>query len=446
MAGLVSNSTLKVTVGLAIALALASGGFVVTPASAQIAGAPSEFRIGVVTFLSGPAAPHSGIPARHGAELLIEALNAGRVPSPYNRRGIAGIPIRAIYTDEAGPVDRQVSEFRRLVLDERVHAVVGYISSANCLAIAPVAEELRILTVFSICGTQRVFEEADYRFVFRTRAHQIIDTLGMARYVLDIKPDVRTVAGINQDYAWGRDSWATFTETLLKLKPGVRIIESLWPRLFAGEYSAEITRLLATGADVVFSSLWGGDLEAFVAQAMPRRLFERSLVALTVADNLLIPGPGRVVPRGIAFGARGLYGPLTPRTRLSQWFGNEFKKRHGYWPIHDPFNVGNSILAVKRAYERAIDALGRWPTQDEVARALEFMEYEGLAGRIRLSLGKGHQAVEPVGFGIVAAFDTRTREVQLEKVRRYGVTCVNPPAGVKSLDWIRAGMPGAACP
>src|SRR5712691_6260978 len=103
--------------------------------SAQPLGAPKEVKIGVVSFLSGPGAPHSGIPTRQGAELLIEALNAGQAPPPYNKPGIGGVPIRAIYTDEAGPADRQVTEFRRLVLDERVNLVVGYISSANCLAI-----------------------------------------------------------------------------------------------------------------------------------------------------------------------------------------------------------------------------------------------------------------------------------------------------------------------
>lgn len=414
--------------------------------SAQLPGAPKEVKIGVVSFLSGPAAPHSGIPTRQGAELLIEVLNAGQAPPPYNTRGIGGVPIRAVYTDEAGPADKQVTEFRRLVLDERVNMVVGYISSANCLAIAPVGEELKTLTVFSICGTQRVFEEADYKYVFRTRAHQIIDALGIARYVLAIKPDLKTIAGINQDYAWGRDSWATFSDTILRLKPDVRIVDALWPKLFAGDYSTEITKLLAAKPEVIFSSLWGGDLETFVGQGTPRRLFEESLVVLTVADNLLVPGPGRVVPVRTVFGARGLYGPLTPDTPLSRWFGGLFRKRHGYFPIHDPFNVAASILGAKAAFEKAIAAKGRWPAIEDVIKAFEYLEYESAAGPLKLTLGKGHQAVEPVGFGIVKKFDPATHDVTLEQVKTFRIGCVNPPPGVKSLDWIRQGFPGAVCP
>ncbi len=432
--------------GVVLLLTVVSWLLVPGQSSAQPPGAPREVRIGVVSFLSGPAAPHSGIPSRQGAQLLIEALNAGEVPRPYNTPGIGGVPIRAVYVDEAGPVDKQVTEFRRLVLDARVNVVVGYISSANCLAIAPVAEELRTLTVFSVCGIQRVFEDADYKYVFRTRAHQIIDALGIARYVLLVKPDLKTIAGINQDYAWGRDSWATFKETILQLKPDVRVVAELWPPLFSGEYSAEIARLLAAKPDVIFTSLWGGDLESFVGQATPVRLFEESLVAMTVADNLLVPGPGRFVPRGIVFGARGLYGPLTPETTLSRWFGGRFRARYGYFPIHDPFNYANSILGVKAAFEKAIAATRRWPTVEEVVRAFEYLEFEGAAGRIRLALGNGHQAVEPVGFGIVRSFDPTKREVTLERVIRFRVECVNPPAGVKSLDWIRRGFPGAVCP
>ena len=36
--------------------------------------------------------------------------------------------------------------------------------------------------------------------------HQVADSVMAARYVLTVKPDLKTVAGANEDYAWGRDS------------------------------------------------------------------------------------------------------------------------------------------------------------------------------------------------------------------------------------------------
>ncbi|MFN3929317.1 MAG: ABC transporter substrate-binding protein, partial [Thermoflexus sp.] len=97
-----------------------------TPTPA-VPGAPATLKIGIVTFLSGPAASPFGVPARNAAEVLIENLNAGKAPAPYNQKGIGGVPIQAIYVDEAGGAEKQVAEFRRLALEEKVDLVIGYI-------------------------------------------------------------------------------------------------------------------------------------------------------------------------------------------------------------------------------------------------------------------------------------------------------------------------------
>jgi len=95
---------------------------------------------------------------------------------------------------------------RNLVQRENVDAIVGYISSGSCLAVAPVAEELQDLTVLFDCGTPRIFEENDYTYVFRTQPHATMDSVGAARYAKDKLGDIASYAGINQNYAWGQDS------------------------------------------------------------------------------------------------------------------------------------------------------------------------------------------------------------------------------------------------
>src|SRR5437762_12410066 len=130
-------------------------------------GAPKERRVGIVTLLSGPASSTFGIPAKKAADAWVEKIN--------DEGGIGGAKLVPVLTDEAGPGDKVVAEFRRLAADEKVDLVIGYISSANCVAVPPVAEELRVLTVLFDCGTTRVFEEAKYKYVFRTAAHTGID-------------------------------------------------------------------------------------------------------------------------------------------------------------------------------------------------------------------------------------------------------------------------------
>ena len=44
---------------------------------------PKAVKIGIVTFLSGAAAGPFGVPARNGAEVLVEGLNGGKLPAPY---------------------------------------------------------------------------------------------------------------------------------------------------------------------------------------------------------------------------------------------------------------------------------------------------------------------------------------------------------------------------
>ncbi|HEX9464928.1 MAG TPA: ABC transporter substrate-binding protein, partial [Alphaproteobacteria bacterium] len=180
-------------------------------------------KLGIVTFLSGPAAGPFGIPARNAAELTIEAINKGEMPAPYDSKGLAGAQIEALYVDEAGPASKVVQDFRDLVERRGVDAVVGYVSSGSCLGTAPVAEELKKLTVFFDCGTPRIFEDASYHYVFRPSATATIDSVGSARYLLAAFPNVKSYAGLNQNYAWGQDSWGDFDNTMKVLKPGLQV-------------------------------------------------------------------------------------------------------------------------------------------------------------------------------------------------------------------------------
>ncbi|HEY2967623.1 MAG TPA: ABC transporter substrate-binding protein, partial [Casimicrobiaceae bacterium] len=111
-------SIFSITVSvLAIALAAAA-----PPAVAQ----DKPIKIGVVTFLSGAAAGPFGVPARNGAEVVGETLNAGKVPAPYATAGFGGTPIEIAFVDEAGGTTKQVNEYRNLVQRDNADVVIGY--------------------------------------------------------------------------------------------------------------------------------------------------------------------------------------------------------------------------------------------------------------------------------------------------------------------------------
>lgn len=414
-------------------------------ARSRPAGAPTELKLGIVTFLSGAGALF-GEPSRNAAEVMIAELNAGKAPPPYATPGIGGVPIRAVYVDEAGGPDKQVAEFRRLVLDEKVDLVIGYVSSATCLAVAPVAEELRKLTVFYTCATHRIFEEGRYKYVFRTKATEVAYNVGAARYALKVIPDLKSIAGLNQDYAWGHDSWEAFRDTVLQLKPDVQVVSEQFPKLFAGDYAAEITALLAARPGVIHSSFWGGDLEGAVVQGAARGLYEQSR-GLFIIGEAMLPSLGRDVPEGLLIGAEGTHGALAPDNELNRWFKRIYHERYGIRPIHTAYHMALSLLGVKAAFEKAIAANdGKWPTQEQVIAAFEGLSFETPSGTIRMALADGHQAIEPVAFGITGAFDEAMGERKLTNVIRFPAECVNPPAGMTGAEWIAQGFPGAECP
>ena len=415
-------------------LAVAAAAFAATSAWAQ-----APVKIGIVTFLSGPAAGPFGVPARNAAEIMAESLNAGRVPGAYATKGFGGAPVEIVLIDEAGGPQKQVQELRNLA--QRVDLVIGYISSGDCLAVAPVAEELKKLTVLFDCGTPRIFEDASYRYVFRTGATATGDAVALARYVLDRRPGVKSFAGINQNYAWGQDSWNDFEAAMKALKPDVEVKTSQMPKLFAGQFGAEISTLLSSNAEVIHSSFWGGDLEGLVLQGAPRGLFQKHLVLLAAGEPA-INRLGTKIPDGTIIGARGPFGPFSPGTELDKWFRATFQERYGVPPNYAAYKMAQALLGVKSASEKAQKAGAATPTQEQIIGALENLTFEAPGGTVRMALGKGHQAAQEM---VYARYKKVGGKPTIENVVRYPAECVNPPDGTSAEKWIEGGFPGAKC-
>ncbi len=425
--------------------AAAAAGILALAAAAGSAGAQEgeTFKIGIVTFLSGQAAQSFGVPAWDGGKMLVEKLNAGEAPAPYDTVGFGGMKVEAVVIDEAGGATVQVQEFRNLVQRENVDVVVGYVSSGDCLAVAPVAEELKQFTILYDCGTPRIFEEAEYEYVFRTAAHATQDNVGLVRYLKELGVEVTTFSGINQDYAWGHDSWADFKAAMGQIYPEATVTAELLPAFGAGQYGTEISALMQGQADVVHSSLWGGDLQAFTLQALPRGLYQRSQVAYSAGDHVL-PPLGNNMPEGVVIGARGAYGYMAPESELNSWWFDNYMQTYDVFPVQAPYRMAQALLGLKTAVEKAMaENGGTKPTDEELAAAMAGLSWESPGGTIEMANGNGHQAIQPIGFGRTTKDDQGN--IILGDIVRFDARCVNPPAEMTGLEWIEAGFPGAQC-
>jgi branched-chain amino acid transport system substrate-binding protein len=410
---------------VARALALCAACLQFGPALAQ--SKPSEIKIAVVQFLSGAAAPHDAS-AVNTAKLLTEQFNTSG--------GIESVHLNTIYVDEAGSTADKVAEFRRLVQDEKITIAIGYTSSANCLAVAPIADELGTLTIFHVCANYRLFDKAIYKYVFRTAAHAASENISAARYVLADKPNLKTIAGLNYDYAYGRDSWDVFKRTILKLKPDVEVAGELWTKFLATEYSAEISRLLALKPDVIHTVNWGAGLTSFTNQGETRGLFDQSLVIMTTG----LLSQAEILPKGAAFSGRGyhLQYPDPDKNVANREYLSSYRAKFNSMPDYQGTFMAQAFYALRAAIEKAVKAKnGAWPTNEEIAAAMEGLEFDTPRGRVLVR--KDHEAVHEAMWGLTSgkkhpAFGYPI----LDQFRVFPAADVIPPAGRKTIEWIES--------
>jgi branched-chain amino acid transport system substrate-binding protein len=426
------------------ALLVGAVAFGATTVSAQVV------KMAVPSFLTGAAAPAFGIPAKNGAELIVRGINSGELPPPYNTKGFAGRQVKVIFYDESGGGTKQVTELRNKVQKVGVDLVVGYISSGTCAAITRVAEELKVLTIQTTCGTPRVFEELDPnpKYVFRSMNHATGNNVSAARYVAKKLGDkVTGIVGINQNYAWGQDSWRDFQLAMAVLAPKVKkASKQQFPKLFSGQYGAEISSLLRAKQNLVHSSFWGGDLEAFIGQASARGLFKKKFFVFTVGETVAYR-LGKKFPQGLMVGTRGPYGmyAVDNKSPLNVWFQREYRKTYKEQPSQPGYQYAQGILAAKFAYDNAARANGgKFPTTEQVIKALEGATIPSIAGEVKMALSKGHQGVTEDLWGI-SVWDEKRGEPVVKDVMVFPASCIMPPNGVNSVEWLKGGMKGAKC-
>jgi branched-chain amino acid transport system substrate-binding protein len=216
------------------------------------------------------------------------------------------------------------------------------------------------------------------------------------------------------------------------------------PKFGAGQYGTEISALMSQPADLIHSSLWGGDLQAFILQSAPRGMFKKSQVVLTAADHVL-PGLGNKVPDGTIIGARGAYGLMAPPSPLNTWWWELYSKANNVYPVQAPYRMAQALMGLKLAAERAMAAnKGKKPATEVLAASLRGSDWMSPAGKIRMALANGQQAMQDTAIGRTK-WSEEKKMVELIDIQRFGAECVNPPLNVKSEDWLKSGFAGAKC-
>ncbi len=394
-------TALGVTVG---GSALGSGGGFLggaTPAHAQepargrIPDRP--YKIGHMTFFTGPAAV-LGEPMYKGLVLAVDEINA--------KGGLLGKrKIEVLKADEAAGTDANVRELRRMKLSEQIDHFCGITSSGNTPALGPVAEELKVLTIFTDGCTDFLFDKAvpDPHYIFRITNIQSADGVVCAVGTAMAYPEVRKIAHIHPDYSYGRNAFDHFTIAINKLLPGTTVVSEGWPKLGTTDFTSHITKAMSARPDLLVTSVWGGDYVAMYKQALGYGLFKRMKFASTIAMAVAPHAIGRDHPEGVIGGVHSNYHftyPAGNKWPLNAEFVKAYHARWKEYPNFQSEGAYTGMHMLRMAIERANKLTGGWPDDDAIISQLENLSTAGPAGYIYFRQDN-HQAYKDAITGFV---------------------------------------------
>jgi branched-chain amino acid transport system substrate-binding protein len=355
------------------------------------AAAADTIKIGFPIPLSGPTAVY-GEPVLKGAEMAVAEINA--------KGGVLGRQLELLPRDSKANADEAVRVARELIIKDNVDFLVGTLTSAEAPAVSTVAKENKIVFIAPTSKSTILTDPAHiHPYIFRVSSNTDVEGLAGATLMARWK-DVKTVATIAPDYAYGRDSIAAFIANLKKLRPDITIVDSQWPKLGEPDFTAFITAQMGKKPDAVYCSLFAGDFITFTKEAKPLGYFKavdnRLIDAAEVGTTDEAQALGNDYPFGITSDA---YDPVI-------WAGNEPAAHKKFIEDLKAFTkakyasgwsiVGyQSVYALAAGIKKAGDA-----KSDDVAKALLGMTFDTPVGKRTFSV-KSHETFAPEYWGVM---------------------------------------------
>jgi branched-chain amino acid transport system substrate-binding protein len=273
--------------------------------------------------------------------------------------------------------------------------------------------------------------------VVRTQANATSEMVASVLFLLRTKPNFKTIAVINQDYAWGRDSWEIFLGTLRALKPDVQVVAELFPKFGSTDFSSEISRLQALSPDVILSTSWGGELDTLIKQSAQRGLIKTSTWVLPLAESSL-ERVGKALPDGAIVGMRGDHYFLHPEYKddaKHKAFVEKYRAKTNQYPIYSAYHAAAAVQAVADAYNAAMKAnAGNWPSTEQVADAMRKLKFRALTRPV--TMREDGQGLEDQMLGLSKMTSAYPFPV-IEGLTIYPGEMVQNPVGTKSTEWVK---------
>jgi branched-chain amino acid transport system substrate-binding protein len=321
-----------------VVLVVLLAGAVLTPAGF----AQAPVKIGVIQPLSGPVAA-SGNYVRMGTEIARDWINA--------RGGISGRKVELVIEDNKSDPKEAASAAEKLIVRDRVPAIMGAWGSSMTLAAMPKLEEYGVPMVVETSSAASITKRGN-PWIFRISPPSEMEALGLERYVDKLGVKRADFLAVNTD--WGRGAVGAFGDMLKKKGAVVGAAEFMDQA--ATDMNAQITKIKATGGDTLFLTTAVEQITLVMKQAQEQRL-GRKIITTGGSSS-----PTQLIKQAGA-AAEGSYHLLffmpwfpeaMPDGRLAKAFVDEWAKRgHPFEGLTEGFRGHDGIATIAEAIKVA---------------------------------------------------------------------------------------------
>jgi len=240
-------------------------------AISAVGASAQEYKIGLVSSLTGPGA-FIGDPFHKAAKLAVDRANAAG--------GINGKKVQLIVYDSEASADKTLVFVKKLINDDKVSVILGPDFSGTVRASLPTIEEAQIVSLYntpiiepkpdSFHFTPWPSEETGYRVALKSLQGRGIKTMGViATTDLSGESGNRWVQKLHAEY-------------------GIQITITERMEMADKDVTAQLTKIKAARPDAVFS-IGSGAIVAVVAKGYVRLGFTQPLMLSTGAISGTFP-------------------------------------------------------------------------------------------------------------------------------------------------------------
>ena len=243
----------------------------VAAAWALVAGAAANaqetVKIGVILPMTGPF-QSTGWQANAAINLFLK----------QNGSLVAGKKIQVILKEDAGVADNAKRLAQELIVNDRVHVLLGFGLTPIAMAVAPLATEAKIPMVVTVASTSAVLD----RTPFAVRTIQTIPQIANIVGGWAARNKIKSAVTLVSDYAPGHDAERWFVQSFEQ--GGGKVIERLRVPLANPDFAPFLQRARDAAPEAIFAFMPAGVGAIFAKQFAERGLDKSGIRIVSMSD------------------------------------------------------------------------------------------------------------------------------------------------------------------